>query len=102
MPARPRRKFWFSQKEWIFFAALPDVKTAARTCAGGSLCFGARQSPPRIEQDCTKERNQDQTCVCFRNHWDLPVLASTSVIVTPMVLVPVALEPVSVIMMGNS
>jgi len=29
----PRRKFWPSQKEWIFFTALPDAKTAARSCA---------------------------------------------------------------------
>lgn len=30
MPARPRRKFGPSQKQRIFFAALPDVNTAAR------------------------------------------------------------------------
>jgi 2'-5' RNA ligase len=30
MPTRPRRKFGPSQKERIFFAALPDDKTAAR------------------------------------------------------------------------
>src|ERR1700734_2123201 len=34
MPARrPRRKFGPSQKERIFFACLPDEKTAARICA---------------------------------------------------------------------
>jgi RNA 2',3'-cyclic 3'-phosphodiesterase len=30
MPSRPRRKFGPSQKDRIFFAALPDEKTAAR------------------------------------------------------------------------